>query len=240
MYYLFIFTFLFILIIFPIILSIALNYKSIYYQKINEDFIYLFNIMTKIIYYLFIIFGLKIILIDKVTETNVHILFLNVIYYFSFISLFVFINFFSTIYMEFRKCIKLFLTETIKFVEENFIFNIIFLGLIIFTEKDENIFKGLIGAYIFFVLTGIHSEYKKKKRGIKYEKKYKIFRIILNVAILFYFTIIERVIIDVSNNNLTIFDYTYHMIIWFVVIAIILNSFGPNIYSACLKYKKNK
>ena len=46
-YYLFISTFLFILIIFPIILSIALNYKSIYYQKINEDFIYFFNSMKK-------------------------------------------------------------------------------------------------------------------------------------------------------------------------------------------------
>ena len=163
-YYLFISTFLFILIIFPIILSIALNYKSIYYQKINEDFIYFFNSMKKVFYYLFIIFGLKIILIDKVTERNVRILILNVIYYFSFISLFVLVNFFSTRYIEFRKCIKLLLTEAIKFVEENFIFNIIFLGLIIFTEKDENIFKGLIGAYIFFVLTGIHSEYKKKKK----------------------------------------------------------------------------
>lgn len=236
MYYLFIFTFLFLLIIFPIILSIAINYKFSYYQKIKEDFIYLFNIMTKVIYYLFVIFGLKITLM----KGNIQILFLNVIYYFSFISLFVFINFFSTRYIEFRKCIKLFLTETIKFVEENFIFNIIFLGLIIFTEKDENIFKGLIGAYIFFVLTGIHSEYKKKKIKIKYEKKYKIFQIILNVAILFYFTIIEQVIIDISNNNLIILNHTYYMIISFIVIANILNSFGPNIYSSCLKYKKNK
>ena len=235
---LFIFTFLFILIIFPIILSIALNYKSIYYQKINEDFIYLFNIMTKVIYYLFIIFGLKIILIDKVTERNVQILFLNVIYYSSFISLFVFVNFFSTRYIEFRKCIKLFLTETIKFVEENFIFNIIFLGLIIFIEKDENIFKGLIGTYMFFALTGIHSEYKKKKRKIKYEKKYKIFQIILNVAILFYFTIIEQVINSILTNSLISFDYTYYLIILFIVIVIIFNSFGPNIYSLYLKYVK--
>ena len=230
--------FLFILIIFPIILSIAFNYNSIYYQKINEDFIYLFNIMTKVIYYLFVIFGLKIILIDKVTERNVQILFLNVIYYFSFISLFVFVNFFSTRYIEFRKCIKLFLTETIKFVEENFIFNIIFLGLIIFTEKDENIFKGLIGTYIFFALTGIHSEYKKKKRKIKYEKKYKIFQIILNAAILFYFTIIEQVINSILINNLISLDHTYYLIILFIVIVIIFNSFLPNIYSLYLKYVK--
>ncbi len=232
--------FIFILIIFPIVLSAFFDCKMNDYQKTNEDFICLFKIMTKVVYYLFIIFGLKIILIDKVTKGNVQILFLNVIYYFSFISLFVFVNFFSTRYIEFRKCIKLFLTETIKFVEENFIFNIIFLGLIIFTEKDESIFKGLIGAYIFFALTGIHSEYKKKKEKIKYEKEYKVIQIILNVAILFYFTIIEQVIIDVSNNNLIIFDYTYYIIILFIVIAIILNSFWPNIYSACLKYKKNK
>ena len=58
---------------------------------------------------------------------------------------------------------KIILIETIKFIEENFILNLIFLGLSIFTEKDENIFKGLIGAYMFFVLTGIHSEYRKKK-----------------------------------------------------------------------------
>lgn len=128
--------------------------------------------------------------------------------------------------------------ETIKFIEENFILNLIFLGLIIFTEKDENIFKGLIGTYMFFVLTGIHSEYKKKKRNIKYEKKYKVFQILLNVAILFYFTIIEQVISSILTNNLMTFDYTYYLIILFIVMMIIINSFSLNIYSLYLKYVK--
>ena len=173
------------------------------------------------------------------------IVFLNILYFSTFFALIIFINYFSTRYLKFKICIKTFLDELVKFIRDNFILNLLFFTLLVFIRKNNDLTIGLIGSYLFFVLTTIHNGYKKNinENNKNFELIYKIMQTLLNVFILISFVGVEKIISQYSQNQSIVIEFKYTTRVLILGIVIVVNSFLPQIERFCERlniFKKRK
>ena len=233
---------------FPITLSILINLiidngKD---DKLKNDLKYIFRVLIEIVKIFIIVYLVDIILWEVTSnENDIKIVFLNILYFSTFFALIIFINYFSTRYLKFKICIKTFLDELIKFIRDNFILNLLFFTLLVFIRKNNDLTIGLIGSYLFFVLTTIHNGYKKNINENKknFELIYKIMQTLLNVFILISFVGVEKIISQYSQNQSIVIEFKYTTRVLILGIVIIVNSFLPQIECFCERlniFKKRK
>ena len=233
---------------FPIILSILINLiiDKGKYDKLKNDLKYIFRVLIEIVKIFIIVYLVDIILWEVTSnENDIKIVFLNILYFSTFFALIIFINYFSTRYLKFKICIKTFLDELVKFIRDNFILNLLFFTLLVFIRKNNDLTIGLIGSYLFFVLTTIHNEYKKNinENNKNFELIYKIMQTLLNVFILISFVGVEKIISQYSQNQSIVIEFKYTTRVLILGIVIIVNSFLPQIERFCERlniFKKSK
>lgn len=233
---------------FPITLSILINLiidkgKD---DKLKNDLKYIFRVLIEIVKIFIIVYLVDIVLWEVTSnENDIKIVFLNILYFSIFFALIIFINYFSTRYLKFKICIKTFLDELIKFIRDNFILNLLFFTLLVFIRKNNDLTIGLIGSYLFFVLTTIHNGYKKNinENNKNFELIYKIMQTLLNVFILISFVGVEKIISQYSQNQSIVIEFKYTTRVLILGIVIIVNSFLPQIERFCERlniFKKRK
>ena len=233
---------------FPITLSILINLiidkgKD---DKLKNDLKYIFRVLIEIVKIFIIVYLVDIILWEVTSnENDIKIVFLNILYFSTFFALIIFINYFSTRYLKFKICIKTFLDELVKFIRDNFILNLLFFTLLVFIRKNNDLTIGLIGSYLFFVLTTIHNGYKKNinENNKNFELIYKIMQTLLNVFILISFVGVEKIISQYSQNQSIVIEFKYTTRVLILGIVIIVNSFLPQIERFCERlniFKKRK
>ena len=233
---------------FPIPLSILINLiidngKD---DKLKNDLKYIFRVLIEIVKIFIIVYLVDIILWEVTSnENDIKIVFLNILYFSTFFALIIFINYFSTRYLKFKICIKTFLDELVKFIRDNFILNLLFFTLLVFIRKNNDLTIGLIGSYLFFVLTTIHNGYKKNinENNKNFELIYKIMQTLLNVFILISFVGVEKIISQYSQNQSIVIEFKYTTRVLILGIVIIVNSFLPQIERFCERlniFKKRK
>lgn len=235
-----------ILFLFPMLLSVLFNFiiDKGNFNIIRNDLKYILKVLFEIVKILVVI-NLVAIILYAVPDQKIDIkrMVLNVSYFSIFFSLIIFINYFSTKYLKFKICIKVFLDELLKFFQDNFILNLLFFTLLVFVRKNNDLIIGLIGSYFFFSLTTIHNEYKKNINGNNKDLRflYKIVQLLLNLCILMSFVSIEKIMLQYSQNQLITIGF-YDILFSFILeIAITINYFLPQIEHFCLKlicYKK--
>ena len=233
---------------FPITLSILINLiidkgKD---DKLKNDLKYISRVLIEIVKIFIIVYLVDIVLWEVTSnENDIKIVFLNILYFSTFFALIIFINYFSTRYLKFKICIKTFLDELIKFIRDNFILNLLFFTLLVFIRKNNDLTIGLIGSYLFFVLTTIHNGYKKNinENNKNFELIYKIMQTLLNVFILISFVGVEKIISQYSQNQSIVIEFKYTTRVLILGIVIIVNSFLPQIERFCERlniFKKRK
>ena len=233
---------------FPITLSILINLiidkgKD---DKLKNDLKYIFRVLIEIVKIFIIVYLVDIILWEVTSnENDIKIVFLNILYFSTFFALIIFINYFSTRYLKFKICIKTFLDELVKFIRDNFILNLLFFTLLVFIRKNNDLTIGLIGSYLFFVLTTIHNGYKKNinENNKNFELIYKIMQTLLNVFILISFVGVEKIISQYSQNQSIVIEFKYTTRVLILGIVIVVNSFLPQIERFCERlniFKKRK
>ena len=233
---------------FPIPLSILINLiidngKD---DKLKNDLKYIFRVLIEIVKIFIIVYLVDIILWEVTSnENDIKIVFLNILYFSTFFALIIFINYFSTRYLKFKICIKTFLDELVKFIRDNFILNLLFFTLLVFIRKNNDLTIGLIGSYLFFVLTTIHNGYKKNinENNKNFELIYKIMQTLLNVFILISFVGVEKIISQYSQNQSIVIEFKYTTRVLILGIVIVVNSFLPQIERFCERlniFKKRK
>lgn len=233
---------------FPITLSILINLiidkgKD---DKLKNDLKYIFRVLIEIVKIFIIVYLVDIALWEVTSnENDIKIVFLNILYFSTFFALIIFINYFSTRYLKFKICIKTFLDELIKFIRDNFILNLLFFTLLVFIRKNNDLTIGLIGSYLFFVLTTIHNGYKKNinENNKNFELIYKIMQTLLNVFILISFVGVEKIISQYSQNQSIVIEFKYTTRVLILGIVIVVNSFLPQIERFCERlniFKKRK
>lgn len=233
---------------FPITLSILINLiidngKD---DKLKNDLKYIFRVLIEIVKIFIIVYLVDIALWEVTSnENDIKIVFLNILYFSIFFALIIFINYFSTRYLKFKIRIKTFLDELIKFIRDNFILNLLFFTLLVFIRKNNDLTIGLIGSYLFFVLTTIHNGYKKNinENNKNFELIYKIMQTLLNVFILISFVGVEKIISQYSQNQSIVIEFKYTTRVLILGIVIIVNSFLPQIERFCERlniFKKRK
>lgn len=233
---------------FPITLLILINLiidngKD---DKLKNDLKYIFRVLIEIVKIFIIVYLVDIILWEVTSnENDIKIVFLNILYFSIFFALIIFINYFSTRYLKFKICIKTFLDELIKFIRDNFILNLLFFTLLVFIRKNNDLTIGLIGSYLFFVLTTIHNGYKKNinENNKNFELIYKIMQTLLNVFILISFVGVEKIISQYSQNQSIVIEFKYTTRVLILGIVIVVNSFLPQIERFCERlniFKKRK
>lgn len=242
------FVYFILLFIFPTTLSILTNLiiENDKTDKLKDDLKYIFNVLFKIVK-IFITICFTYIILYKVTtnENDIKIMVLTILYFSILFSLIIFVNYFSTRYVKFKFCMIIFLDELVKFIQDNFILNLLFFTLLVFIRESKDLTIGLIGSYFFFVLTTIHDGYKKNINGYNKNFKfvYKFIQILLNLFILVSFICIEKMICQYSQNQPVIIEYSYTIYVLILGIIIIVNSLLPQIehfYKKLNIFKKRK
>lgn len=168
-------------------------------------------------------------LVLNIQEVN-KLVFLKFIYYFMLFSWFILINYFSTTYDKFRKCIKTFLDEFSKFVK-NFLLHLLLFMFVVLFKNIGDLSIAVIGSYFFYAITEIVRGYKSKIKDNNKDlsKKNIIIQIILNIFIMIAFAIIENYFNQVFVNKSPKFDpFDF---IWFSVLVVgcLINFYFPGI-----------
>lgn len=226
------------LFIFPITLSILMNLITDKgkIDKLKDDLKYIFNVFFEIVKSVAIIYFVYTILyVVTPDKTDIKIMLLKILYFCIFFSLIIFVNYFSTRYLKFRICIKTFLDELVKFIQDNFILNLLFFTLLVFIKEHNDLSIGLIGSYFFFVLTTTHNEYKKNVMENNKEFKfiYKFMQVLLNVYILIAFTSIEKIVSQYSQSQPIVIEFNYTLHVLILGEVIIANAFLPQLEYFC-------
>lgn len=168
-------------------------------------------------------------LVLNIQEVN-KLVFLKFIYYFMLFSWFILINYFSTTYDKFRKCIKTFLDEFSKFVK-NFLLHLLLFIFVVLFKNIGDLSMAVIGSYFFYAITEILKGYKSKiKDNNKDFSKNNIkIQIILNIIIMFAFERIENCFNQVFLDKPQKFDRIDF--IWFSVLVVgcLINFYFPSI-----------
>ena len=237
------------LFIFPITLSVLTNFiiNKSKFDEIKNDLKYFIEVLLEIVWIFTIICFIDIILSDvKANEIDFENLLHNIAYFSIFFSLIIFVNYFSTGYLKFKICIKTFLDELVKFINNNFILNVLFFTLLVFVKTNNDLTIGLIGSYFFFALTNIHDRYIKSinKVNKEFELSYKIMQIILNLIILKSFVSVERIISQWSQSQPIVIDFKEDTLpVLILGVLIIANAFFPQIktfFKRLIIYIKDK
>ncbi len=165
----------------------------------------------------------------NIQEVN-KLVFFKFIYYFMLFSWFILINYFSTTYDKFRKCIKTFLNEFSKFVK-NFLLNLLLFMFVVLFKNIGDLSIAVIGSYFFYAITEISKGYKGKIKDNNkdFSKKNIIIQIILNIFIMFAFERIENCFNQVFLDKPQKFDRIDFF--WFSVLVVgcLINFYFPNI-----------
>lgn len=207
--------------------------NKLYYKNEMKDEIKYFKenlfILTKslfVFYFVYLVLNNDGLNIQEVNKLG----FLKFIYYFMLFSWFILINYFSTTYDKFRKCIKTFLDEFSKFVK-NFLLHLLLFIFVVLFKNIGDLSIAVIGSYFFYAITEILKGYKRKIKDNNkdFSKKNIIIQIILNIFIMFAFAIIEncfnQVFVD-KSPKFDPFDF-----IWFSVLVVgcLINFYFPSI-----------
>lgn len=226
----------------PIILAILPNITN---DDLEGDLIlneidYICKQIFEIIKVIAIVFVLEVLLSNKHGYIYYELMVYKIIYFSIFISMVICINYFSTRYSEFKMSIMIFVDELVGFIKNNFILNLIFIVLIIFFRNYEDLPLALVSSYMFFVLTSVHDKYRTKRKGVVYKGLYKVVQILLNIALVMTFIIIERIMVGYVNKHIVIFHIKD--IVWplTLIFMIIVNSYLPKIEALFNKFKKLK
>jgi len=233
------------LILFPMIFSVLVN-LIIDEDKKDElfcDLKYILGVLFRIIKIIAIVcFAFVVLFATEIKQNQISILLLNIFYYCAFCSLIIVVNYFGTRYLKFKICIKIFLDELVNFISSNFILNLLFLTLLVFIKKYNDLTIGLIGSYFFFVLTTIHAGYKQNIGD--QNKNFKFWDIVaqtlLNLFMLTSFVSVERIISHYSQSQTMVIKFSdaWHVLALSAVIAI--NVFLPKIECFCKQFNKFK
>lgn len=242
------FTYFILLFMVPMMLSVLINFiiDKGKIDKLKDELKYIFCVVFKIVK-VFVTIGFVVIILSEVTpnESELKITFLNVVYFSIFFSLIIFVNYFSTRYLKFRICISIFLNEIVKFINDNFILNLLFFTLLVFIKYNSDLTIGLIGSYFFFALTTIHDGYKKNINEENKEFKfiYIFMQILLNLFILISFMSIEKIITQYSKNKSIVIAFNDTLYVLILLMVVIINAFLPQIEHFCKRlyvFKKRK
>lgn len=216
--------------------------------KLKSDVGYIIQgVLIKIIKIVIIIGFINLVLF-KTSSDDISIKksFLDMVYFIILFSWIIFINYFSTRYLKFKICMKIFLDELVKFIGDNFILNLLFFTLLVYVKSNNDLTIGLVGSYFFFALTTIHSGYKQniKENNKNFKFLYKFMQVLLNIILLISFIGVEQMIHQYSSNDLLLTikpKYTIHVLILGILIGI--NAFLPKIELFCKQldiFKKRK
>lgn len=236
------------LFMFPMILTVLINLiiDKGKIDKLKGDLKYIFSVLFKIAKIFTIICFVDIALRGvKPNEIDIKIMLLNIAYFSIFFSLIIFVNYFSTRYLKFRICMRTFLDELVKFIQNNFILNLLFFTLLFFVGKNNDLTIGLIGSYFFFVLTTVHDGYKKNinENNKDFKFLYKVMQVLLNIFILISFVSIEKIISQYSKSQPIVIEFSYTLYVLILALVIVINAFLPQIerfYKQLNIFKKRK
>lgn len=216
----------------PVIFSVFLNFNSMSIDDLVEEYKYFWEIIKKIFLTFLLIFFIRYFLSGQYGDIHITIMFGDTLYFTALISLVILINYFSTRYQQFRKNIRNFVDGFSKFLEDNFILNLIFIVVVVYIKGNKDLTIGLIGSYIFFMLESIHKNYKRE--NIEHKKIYKILQTLLNLSLLLYVANIEKVL-SMVYHNVYAMNYTCSIAIVIFISFILLNSILSFIFE-----RKNK
>lgn len=223
--------FMYLSIILPIIGILFLNYMKTPKKEKNgfcNDLKYFLNIIINIQIMLFIIYFIICFINNYSGADDFKNLYINVVYYMSVISLYIFLNYYSTKSVGLRKNIKFFLNLLINFLKENFILNLFLFIFIVLFRNSKDLLLGILGSYIFFLLTEINENYKKKEK-FQYNILYLKLQIMINIVLMLYIINIEIIILAIVNNKELVLDFWFVFRIVILIIITIFNYFGKTI-----------
>lgn len=201
---------------------------------------YFFKKMFEIIKVITIVFVLEVLLLNKNDYSYYELMVYKIVYFSTFISMVICINYFSTRYNEFRLSIMTFVDELIDFIKKKFILNLIFIVLVIFLRNYKDLSLALVSSYIFFALTSVHDKYRLKRNGVVYKGLYKIVQILLNITLVTTFVIIERIMVGYINKDIVMFNIKDIVLSMALMFMIIVNSYLPKIEAMFNRLKKLK
>lgn len=227
----------------PICASILSNLTSdeMKNKELEADTKKIFSFISKIFVIFLIVCFMKLVYKGESSEKDMQSMFLTPLYFTILISEVVYVNYFSTRCLKFRKSIMTFLTETEKFFKSKFALNIIFICLIIFMKRYTNLFIGLVGSYIFFALTDINKNYEKSK-NTDYKDEgvgllQQLIQTLLNILLLYSFVSIERIYVDIMNGNNISISFSDASNLLSFIIVIVINNFYLKIIQYFFKNK---
>ena len=154
--------YLILLFIVPVIFSIFLNFNSMSIDDVIEECKYFWKIIKNIFWTFLLIFFIRYFLSGQYDDIHIEMMFINTFYFTALINFVILINYFSTRYQPFRNNICNFVDGFSKFLEDNFILNLIFIVVVVYIKSNKELTIGLIGSYIFFMLESIHKNYKRE------------------------------------------------------------------------------
>lgn len=116
-------------------------------------------------------------------------------------------------------------------IEKNFLLNFSFIILAIFLPHNSDITIGLMGSYLFFIITGVYEEYRNEiGNNIEYNRKNIRLQLLLNISLCNSFILIEKSISMIYSNNFEypINPFVFAINILITIILIALNYFLSN------------
>lgn len=224
----------------PIIGILILNYIKIPKKQKKyflNDLKYFFNLIMNIQIILFIVYFIICCINNYSSDNQFKNLYINVVYFMSVISLYIFLNYYGTRLLQFRKTIKFFLDLLIKFIKENFILNLFLLIFIMFFKNSKDLLLGILGSYLFFFLTEINENYKNRKK-LNYNDVYLVLQIIMNIILLLYIVNIEIILSAIISGKIINLNFWFIFRVVILIIAVLVNYFAKsikNIYIAKVK-----
>lgn len=215
----------------PLVVLLFIN--GLYYKNEMKDEIKYFEEKLFILAESLLVFYFVYLVLNNdglnIQEVN-KLVFFKFIYYFMLFSWFILINYFSTTYDKFRKCIKTFLNEFSKFVK-NFLLHLLLFMFVVLFKNIGDLSIAVIGSYFFYAITEISKGYKSKIKDNNkdFSKKNIIIQIILNIFIMFAFERIENCFNQVFLYKPQKFDRIDFF--WFSVLVVgcLINFYFPNI-----------
>lgn len=215
------------LIILPYLVIIVLNFKNLSKKAFKKDFKRLIDKLISSYFYIFLIFFLIGTFYPKFYDDSSKEIFIISFHFYLFFQTFILINYYSTNDISLKENIKKFLTSVEYAIKENFILNVFCLILLIYLNEYKDLFLGILGSYIFFILTEINKNYNGKSS--ENNIVIKILRRTQNIGLIFLCCCYEQILNSIlensfnSNINFLIISMTLNLII--IIINYKLNKF---------------
>lgn len=203
------------------------------WKKFQKDVLYVAYIIGKISVFLWFMFALRD-LIQNEKNIDAELRLCQLFQYSAPLFIIVYINYFSTRNIKFKRNIKNFLRAIEQFFKETFLLNIFVFLFLAMIKNNHELMLGVLCSYIFFFVTEINSIYRKNSKNEEYESVDMILQIALNFSLIYYLESLEMIFIHLikeKSMDLNSFHIPAVIILYFIIIIM-------QVYPSCYPFLK--